>query len=91
VRGDGRGAAGRALDAQGGRVCARYASDATLLGVVVNDVPRRRASYGDYYGDGYVYQHGYARRGARGAGSNGSNGANGATDKESPSTVTEKA
>jgi Mrp family chromosome partitioning ATPase len=48
---------------------------ANLLGVVVNDVPRRRAIYGDYYGDGYVYQYGYGRRGA--ASKNGANGDNG--------------
>ena len=69
------------------RKAAVYARDmlqsvgATLLGVVVNDVPRRRARYGDYYGDGYVYQHGYGpprRDSCAVERANGANGANGA-------------
>jgi capsular exopolysaccharide synthesis family protein len=84
------------------RSAAVYARDmlqsvgANLLGVVVNDVPRRRASYGDYAGDGYVYQYGYGRRGAiRASSSNGANGANGSSASgasiDTSSAVTEKA
>jgi capsular exopolysaccharide synthesis family protein len=32
---------------------------ARLLGVVVNDVPRRKGIYGYYYSDSYLYQYGY--------------------------------
>lgn len=41
-----------------------------ILGVVVNDVPRRKGLYGYYYtyGEGYHYQYGYGRRAAHGNG-----------------------
>ncbi len=52
---------------------------ANLLGVVVNDVPRRRGMYGDYGGDGYVYQYGYGRGGRGAASKNSANGDNGKT------------
>lgn len=66
------------------RKTAIYARDvlrgvgARILGVVVNDVPRRRGLYGYYYSDSEIYQYGYGRRSsgaAKAAASNGSNGA----------------
>src|SRR4051812_18301945 len=65
---------------------------ARLLGVVVNDVPRRKSVYGYYYSDAHVYAYGYGKRttgpaatrtstsnGGTGEtkGSNGSNGSHG--------------
>lgn len=51
---------------------------ARILGVVINDVPRRRDRYGYYYGYGYGYGYGY-RYGQYGANGNGNgNGENGA-------------
>lgn len=43
-----------------------------LLGVVVNDIPRRRGLYGYYYGYGEPYQYGYGLQRNRSSGSNGS-------------------
>jgi succinoglycan biosynthesis transport protein ExoP len=40
---------------------------ARLLGVVVNDVPRRKGIYGYYYSDSYLYQYGYGNSKARSA------------------------
>jgi hypothetical protein len=82
------------------RKAAVYARDmlrsvgANLLGVVVNDVPRRRGIYGDYYGDGYVYQSGYGRRGGAGAKSGSAaaksngNGASSPSTSSSPAALT---
>jgi capsular exopolysaccharide synthesis family protein len=53
------------------RKAATYARDtltsvgARLLGVVVNDVPRRKGIYGYYYSDSYLYQYGYGNTKAR--------------------------
>jgi capsular exopolysaccharide synthesis family protein len=53
---------------QSTRKTALYARDvlrsvgANILGVVVNDVPRRRGVYGYYYAQDYIYQYGYGRR-----------------------------
>jgi capsular exopolysaccharide synthesis family protein len=38
---------------------------ARLLGVVVNDVPRRKGIYGYYYSDSYLYQYGYGNNAAK--------------------------
>jgi succinoglycan biosynthesis transport protein ExoP len=38
---------------------------ARLLGVVVNDVPRRKGIYGYYYSDSYLYQYGYGNTKSR--------------------------
>ncbi|MGH7178115.1 MAG: GumC family protein [Tepidisphaeraceae bacterium] len=38
---------------------------ARLLGVVVNDVPRRKGLYGYYYSEGEMYQYGYGARRSR--------------------------
>jgi capsular exopolysaccharide synthesis family protein len=46
---------------------------ARLLGIVVNDVPRRKGIYGYYYNDSYLYQYGYGNTKAR-AGASASNG-----------------
>jgi hypothetical protein len=57
---------------------------ARLLGVVVNDVPRRKGLYGYYYSDSYLYQYGYGNTKARsaaaahGAAGGAGGGANGA-------------
>jgi capsular exopolysaccharide synthesis family protein len=45
---------------------------ARILGVVVNDVPRRRGIYGYYYSDSELYQYGYGRRRSAAGGGNGS-------------------
>ena len=52
-----------------------------ILGVVVNDVPRRKGVYGYYYTDAEVYNYGYASK------SLGSNGAKKALPKVEESTV----
>jgi capsular exopolysaccharide synthesis family protein len=49
---------------------------ARILGVVVNDVPRRRGFYGYYYSDTELYQYGYGRRSSN-SGGTGSAGGNG--------------
>jgi capsular exopolysaccharide synthesis family protein len=70
------------------RKAAVYARDvlrsvgANLLGIVVNDVPRRRGLYGYYYSQDYIYQYGYGRRqGGNGAKAKG----NGASAAGTPS------
>jgi len=52
---------------------------ARLLGVVVNDVPRRKSVYGYYYSDSQVYAYGYGHRtnGRSNGSSNGSSNGNG--------------
>lgn len=65
------------------RKSAVYARDvlrsvgANLLGVVVNDVPRRRGLYGYYYSQDYIYQYGYGRRHTGGAGNGAKSKGNG--------------
>lgn len=54
-----------------------HAVGSQVLGVVVNDIPRRRGLYGYYYGYGEPYQYGYGHQRNR-AGSNGASGSNGA-------------
>jgi polysaccharide biosynthesis transport protein len=73
------------------RKAAVYARDtlmsvgARLLGVVVNDVPRRKGIYGYYYSDSYLYQYGYGNSKARAAAAaNGVNGASQGNSKPSP-------
>lgn len=44
-----------------------HAVGSQLLGVVVNDIPRRRGLYGYYYGYGEPYQYGYGNQRAKAA------------------------
>jgi Mrp family chromosome partitioning ATPase len=48
-----------------------------ILGVVVNDVPRRKGIYGYYYSETELYMYGYGRRGGGGGGSSSSSSSNG--------------
>lgn len=72
------------------RRMARYAAEALgqsgarLVGVVVNDVPRRKDRYGYYYGYGYgyrYYQYGYGPDRPSSKGKNGTNGTNGSSSR----------
>jgi Mrp family chromosome partitioning ATPase len=45
---------------------------ARILGVVVNDVPRRKGVYGYYYSDTYAYTYGYGGSAKRSGAGNGS-------------------
>ena len=77
------------------RKTALYARDvlrgvgARILGVVVNDVPRRRGLYGYYYNDSEIYQYGYGRRSgaASSAGSSGNGSGKGVSSTASPATA----
>lgn len=75
-----------------GRKAAVYTRDvlrsvgARLLGVVVNDVPRRKSVYGYYYTDAQLYSYGYgAKRSSSNGRSNGTSNGNGASNGASAS------
>ncbi len=55
---------------------------ARLLGVVVNDVPRRKGIYGYYYSDSYLYQYGYGNTTAGSKTKNAAPASNGAKTAE---------